>query len=169
MRLVQKEDLTLLGAAILPEAFDNMLTSKREKLILMVQRLAEIDKHDALFLLKNCYAIPKLTYLLRTVPCFTKPDILHTYDLVIKEALENILNTTLKEESCWIQSTLPVKLGGLGIRLASDIALPAYLSSVKASRSSTFALLSPEIQVEQNPFDMLCCFRGKKGKNSEII
>ena len=152
VRLVQKEDLTLLGAAILPEAFDNMLTSKREKLILMVQRLAEIDKHDALFLLKNCYAIPKLTYLLRTVPCFTKPDILHTYDLVIKEALEDILNTTLKEESSWIQSTLPVKFGGLGIRLASDIALPAYLSSVKASRSSTFALLSPEIQVEHNPF-----------------
>ena len=57
IRLIQKEDLTLLGAAVLPEAIENMLIAKREKLILMSQRLLEIDKHDALFLLKNCYSI----------------------------------------------------------------------------------------------------------------
>ena len=152
IRLIQKEDLTLLGAAVLPEAIENMLIAKREKLILMSQRLLEIDKHDALFLLKNCYSIPKLTYVLRTVPCFTRPDILQTYDLIIKEALENILNTSLKQDSCWIQSTLPVNLGGFGNRLASEIALPAYLSSVRASIGTTSSLLTPEIQQDRNAF-----------------
>ena len=102
--------------------------------------------------MKNCFAIPKLTYALRTAPCFTKPNILNSYDLVIKEALQSILNTSLSEEACWAQSTLPVKQGGLGIRLASDIALPAYLSSVCASRGITFSLLSQEIQEEENLF-----------------
>ena len=152
IRLIQKEDLTLLDAAVLPEAIENMLIAKREKLILMSQRLLEIDKHDALFLLKNCYSIPKLTYVLRTVPCFTRPDILQTYDLIIKEALENILNTSLKQDSCWIQSTLPVNLGGFGNRLASEIALPAYLSSVRASIGTTSSLLTPEIQQDRNAF-----------------
>ena len=85
--LIQKEDLTLLGTAILPDAIENMLIPKRDELSLMAKHLAEIDKHDALFLLKNCYPIPKLTYALRTAPCFTRPDILCTYDLVIKETL----------------------------------------------------------------------------------
>ena len=152
VRLISKEDLTLLGAAILPEAIDSMLIPKREKLKLMAQRLTQIDKHDALVLLKNCYAIPKLTYILRTVPCFKRLDILHTYDLVIKEALEGILNTSLKKESCWTQSTLPVNLGGFGIHLASEIALPAYLSSVSASIGIAFSLLKSEIQQDPNEF-----------------
>ena len=63
--LVQMEKLTLLGAAILPEV--RMLVPKREKLTLMAKRLSDIDKYDALYLLKNCFAIPKLTYMLRTI------------------------------------------------------------------------------------------------------
>ena len=134
-----------------------MLIPKREKLKLMANRLKQIDKHDALFLLKNCYAIPKLTYILRTVPCFTRPDILQSYDIVIKEALEAILNTSLQQDLCWMQSTLPVNLGGLGIRLASEIALPAYLSSVHASIGVTLSLLKQEIHCDKNLyFDQGC-------------
>ena len=86
-----------------------MLEPKLEKLKLMAQRLSEVDKHDGLFLLKNCFSIPKLTYVLRSSPCFTRPNILNSYDLVIKGALQTILNTLLSDESCWQQCTLPVK------------------------------------------------------------
>ena len=72
--------------------------------------------------------------------------------MVIKEALEAILNTSLQQESCWFQSTSPGNLGGLGNRLAYEIALPAYLSSVQASLGATYSLLSPEIQQETNLF-----------------
>ena len=45
--------------------------------------------------------------------------------------LEKILNISLST-SCWEQSSLPVKFGGLGIRSAQDIALPALLSFLYA-------------------------------------
>jgi len=85
VKLLQNEDLTLLGAPILPEAIFSILNAKLESLNLMIERLTEIDAHEALFLLKNCFAIPKLTYFLRTAPCFMKKNILNNYDNSIKK------------------------------------------------------------------------------------
>ena len=68
------------------------------------------------------------------------------------EALQTILNTSLSEESSWKHCALPVKQGGLGIRLASEITLPAYLSSVRASKGTTFSIICQEIQQEKTPF-----------------
>ena len=127
----------------------------------MAEHLSVIEKHDALFLLKNCFAIPKLTYVLHTVPCFIKSSILNSYDLVIKEALQTILNTNCSDDSCWQQCTLPIKQGGLGVRFASEVALPAYLSSVSASRGVTFSLLKEEIQQESNHFYNQGCVEWK--------
>ena len=64
MKLVEKENLTLLGAPIFPEAIDNVLEAKLENLKLMPSRLTQIDNHQALFLLRNCFGMPKLTYFL---------------------------------------------------------------------------------------------------------
>lgn len=80
VKLVEKEDLMLLGAPIFPEALGSVLESKLDNLELMAQRLKEIDSHTALFLLKNCFAMPKLTYLLRASPSFIKNDVLNRYD-----------------------------------------------------------------------------------------
>ena len=41
---------------------------------------------------------------------------------------------------------MPVKLGGLGLRAAADIALPAYLSSTAASSALVSSILSAEAQ-----------------------
>ena len=60
IKLINKEELTLLGAPILPEAIVGALNPKLESLELMARRLEEIDKHDALFLLRQCFAIPKM-------------------------------------------------------------------------------------------------------------
>ena len=81
----------------------------------MTQRLSELRKNDGLFLLKNCAAIPKLTYPLCTAPCFMLPKILDSYDSVIKGALQTILNKSLSEDLFWKQCMLPVKQGGLGV------------------------------------------------------
>ena len=90
--VVPKEKSTILGTAILPEAIEDMLKPKLDKLKLMAQHLSEIEKHDGLYILKNCFEIPKLIYALRTGPCFLKSNILNSYDAVIKEALQTILN-----------------------------------------------------------------------------
>jgi hypothetical protein len=144
VKLLTKNNLTLLGAPIFPEAIESILQPKLEKLILMANRLKEIDAHDALFLLRNCFSMPKLTYNLRTSPCFLKSEILNKYDSIIKESLQEILNVKL-DEKAWDQSTLPIKLGGLGIKLASEVALPAYLSSVYSSKSVVKSLLPESI------------------------
>ena len=47
------------------------------------------------------------------------------------DALKAILNVDL-DDVIWKQATLPVSSGGLGVRLATDLALPAFLSSVSA-------------------------------------
>ena len=89
---------------------------------------APLDAHEALFLLRNCFAIPMLTYVLRAAASFTSP-VLEQYDLEIQNTLKKILNVQLTTR-LWKQCSLPVKFGGLGIRSAKDVALPAFLSSM---------------------------------------
>ena len=81
--------------------------------------------------MKNCFSLPKLQYILRCAPCY-KSQILQRYDNSIRETLQLILNIELSD-SAWNQATLPVKNGGIGIRLAKQVALPAYLSSIASS------------------------------------
>ena len=46
-------------------------------------------------------------------------------------------------QDSWTQATLPVGLGGLGLRRAADVALPAYLSSMAAASHLTLSILTP--------------------------
>ena len=65
--------------------------------------------------------------------------------------LENILNVKLESES-WAQSTLPVSKGGLGVRYASDIALPAFLSSAHGATLGANAFLPEQIATGEYRF-----------------
>ena len=81
----------------------------------MIKQLDQLDKQDSVFLLRHCFAIPKLMYTLRIAPCYRQDEVLQKYDRVIQEGLEGILNAELKGRS-WQQCILPVRKGGLGIR-----------------------------------------------------
>jgi hypothetical protein len=83
--------------------------------------------------------MPKLLYALRCAPCDNSA-VLSQYDTVIKQTLPVILNID-KTESVWSQATLPISSGGPGVRLASDLALPTFLSSVAGSCSLMLRLL----------------------------
>jgi len=62
--------MLLLGApAIKGKAQDTAIRQKIEELDRAVQRLSLLRAHDALSLLKNSLAMPKLLYLLRTTDC----------------------------------------------------------------------------------------------------
>ena len=147
IRILSDQDLTLLGAPILEASGNTVLLAKLEDLSRMTQRLEDIDAHDALFLLKNVYAIPKMTYFLRCAPCFKHGETLQQYDEKLRQCLQKILNVQLEDEA-WEQCSLPVAKGGLGIRKASDIALPAFLSSSNGARTTVEKLL-PEYVYEQ--------------------
>ena len=98
----------------------------------MAERLKSLSAHDALFLLRQCFAIPKVMYFLRTSTAFRNSVWCEEFDETLRKSLQRILNVDL-EGSVWEQCSLPINLGGLGIRKVSDVAGVAYLSSVCAT------------------------------------
>jgi hypothetical protein len=92
--------------------------------------LTTLHAHDAFYLLIHSFSMPKLLFTLRSAPCFAY-DLLGQYDSVIQASVMSLLNIDLNASSFALkQAALPVSVGGLGIRMAMDSALPAFLSSV---------------------------------------
>ena len=65
-RQVRVTDLTLLGAPLGDQAMTDILQNKNSELTTMESRLEWISAHHALYLLRNCFSLPKLLYILRT-------------------------------------------------------------------------------------------------------
>ena len=127
MQLVATEDLTLLGVPLFAKGIDQELSSRFCDLKLVCSRLQCLDHHDALFLLRNAFFLPKLLYILRAFPCHGN-QLLKELDLCMKDCLEKITNCRFDLQTS-TQVSLPVKLGGLGIRRSEDISLPAFIAS----------------------------------------
>ena len=66
-----------------------------------------------------------------------------------------ILNVVLTDD-VWSQVTLPVSSGGLGVRLATDLALPAFLSSVNGAADLTMKLLPSRLHEVSGDRDPVC-------------
>ena len=113
-----------------------------------VKQVNLLHPHDAFYLLKHVYGAAKLTYSLRTIPSYGNP-ILDEYDALTRSALNVILGTTLSD-SDWDKASLPGRLGGMGIRKTTTLALPAYLSSIHATAELTTRLL-PELPWDTDP------------------
>jgi len=140
VRHVPCREAMLLGAPIGDKSsIDNALSDRLSVFKRLADRLQTLNAHDALFLLKNCFSTPKILYTLRCAPCYDST-VLQDYDNVIKYTLNVILNIEMTE-AVWNQATLPVSSGGLGVRLATDLALPAFLSSVAGSSGLVQQLL----------------------------
>ena len=110
--------------------------------LLAANRLTTLDAHDALLLLENSSSTPKLLYTLRCATCYKSDilSILSEYNNAIRCTLKVVLNMDLTD-TAWSQATLPVSSGGLGIRLATDLALSAFLSSVNGAVELTQRLV----------------------------
>ena len=140
--VVQKEEAYLLGAPLLPgHAVDMTLTQKCDDLRLAMARLKLLQSHDALVILRNSLSLPKLLYLLRTSAC-TGNILLQTFDDILKEGLSGFLNVSISDEN-WLQASLPVSHGGLGIRSAVQLASSAFLASA-AGVTLYLSLILPE-------------------------
>ena len=120
------------------------IRDKTALLQVMGERLKYLCTHDSRLLLHNTFAIPKLMCLLRTSPCFLSPSF-HLYDNELQNMLSSITNTLL-DDRAWLQASLPVKYGSLGIRSAVHLAPSAYLASFVGCRELTFTILSPRFQ-----------------------
>ena len=114
---VQRDTAALLGAPLTSAALSLLLQFKTSVLKHMVTCLRLLDAHDTVYLLCNCFTIPKLLYLFCTSPTWRANEDLMTFDTILKSALQEICNIQL-DTFMWSQATLPTSQGGLGIRQA---------------------------------------------------
>ena len=68
------------------------------------------------------------------LPCHHHPEFLAEYDEVLLSTTDALCNIHFDDNS-WSQAKLPVRYGGLDLRTAADLALPAFLSSRALSNS----------------------------------
>ena len=141
VRVVRDVDCSLLGAPILSDGIAGALVEKKQNLERMISKLEAVDNHQAFVLLRNAFAIPKLQYILRASPAFTCVEQLRRFDDTLRDALESVTNVSMDNDS-WAQASLPVGLGGLGCRRGEDVALPAFISSVRSAGPLVEAILS---------------------------
>ena len=109
----------------------------------MAEIFSLLDRHTANFLVKNCFSMTKLMYLLRRSLTFQHSDLLADFDDCLKSCATDICNISF-DDIGWIQATLPIRLGSIGLRRASDLALPAYLASISASQSLIYEITQPD-------------------------
>ena len=131
MKYVHPNDTSLLGSPIIIGDLSSINRAIKERLdILKIigKRLSKFSTQDALTLLKHAFAIPKVLYILRTAPSFLSP-ILKDFDSYLRSLLSEVINVDLSDDLAWLQASLPVRAGGIGIRSAVQLAPSTYLAS----------------------------------------
>ena len=139
---VQRDNLTLLGAALGAQSLESLLNHHTEQLKRFQNNLMQLHSHDAFYLLKHCLSIPTLLFSLRTSPCFASVHTLHTLDRCLQDTVSAVLNVSIGKYE-WVQASLPAKMGGLGIPSPCVIAGAAFISSFKSSQTLASTLAGP--------------------------
>ena len=100
-----------------------------------MDRVSRLSAQDALLLLRVSFSAPRVQHLLRCSPSVDNPA-LDLFDGHLRSALSRITNTSLSDTQ-WLQASLPIKHGGLGIRQVRSLALPAFWLQPRAPRISS--------------------------------
>ena len=135
LNLVKKrEPLTLLRCPL--GGVKNVEFLIHKIINLLVKLKSDLVHHqscDTFSLLRNIYSLYDMKYILSCAPCFLAHNVLQEFDEVQCSILSHIINTPIQcSDPAWIQATLPVKYGGLGVRSAVTLARCAFLASASA-------------------------------------
>ncbi|KAL1448357.1 hypothetical protein WDU94_014016 [Cyamophila willieti] len=152
LKVVSIEELTLLGAPLSNESFENHVQTKIVSVGNLLNRCTSLSSHVAYTLIKYCLYVPKFNFLLRTSPFWKFPNIVSKLDEQLISTLEKVLNIQL-EGNTLIQACLPINVGGLGVRLIKDICLPGFLSSACGASSLVSSILHKQGTVKVTLYD----------------
>jgi len=103
---------------------DTALANRCTELNTAVGRLSSLSAHDALILLKASFSAPKMMHTMRCSPCANHPALVE-YDNLVRKVICAITNLDLSDLQ-WLQASLPVKEGGLGVRRVTSLAPSAF-------------------------------------------
>ncbi|XP_029657562.1 uncharacterized protein LOC115231754 [Octopus sinensis] len=148
LRITALADLVILGSPISDKGIAKAIVSQRDKIAPLCDRLRLFGSHLGLFLLKNFLFIPRLTFLLRTSPCFRSRQELLDLDDAVTSSLQLLLNTLFTDVGR-TRAALPLRFGGLGVRSCADLALPCYLSSMSASGNFVRSVLINSLELDE--------------------
>ena len=130
----------LLGAPLSAgPAMDSILEAKCRDLERALARMHLLSSQDALLILRVAFGSCRLLYVMRASNCVDHPT-LNEFDLLLHKGLSRITNCDISE-SAWLQASLPISAGGLGIRSVSMLAPSAFLASAAATRDLQDAIL----------------------------
>jgi len=148
-QVVEPAMASLLGSSTGDvSSVSDVLRSKTNMLKEMGDRLKKLSAHDAVLLLQHSFAHPKLLYNVWTSPS----PVLQEYDWLLKSIVEQITNVPFNDnDPAWTQATLPVKMGGLGIQSAVQLAPSAFLASAAASSDLVYHIVPPQLQGSPMP------------------
>ena len=82
---------------------------------------------------RRCLDVSKASYTLRCNGDLVPTSLLQRFDAGLRSGTEETLYRQLTDEG-WLQATLGVDAGGLGLRDATSIVLPAFLASRTTAR-----------------------------------
>src|SRR6218665_913023 len=122
------------------------LTARTVELRRMLDRLTDLATHDALILLRYSVSATRLLHTLRCCPCADHPE-LTQYDVELGSGLSMIINLPLTDKA-WIEASLQIKRGGLGIRSVTSLALPAFLASAASTDSLQAIMLGDAVSTK---------------------
>ena len=143
------------------EGIGYSIKQKADKLELMGERLRVMQSQDALLLLHHSFAIPKMLYVLRTAPCFLSSE-LEMFDNMLRNIFSSIVNVSMASEPAWLQASLPVRAGGVGIRRTVQLAPSAFLASAAGCSELIHNILPPRLHNISDPHTeaALACWSG---------
>jgi len=162
------DNADLLGApVIVGTAMDRALSNRCDDLSRAVSRLQLIPAHDALILLKASFSAPKLLHTLRASPCSGHPE-LERFDGLLRNCVCSIFNTDMTDLQ-WIQASLPVRNGGLGIRRVSSLAPSAFLASAAGTRDLQAKILRNCLTPIDSAVDLVLALWSAKYDQSGVL
>jgi len=130
---------------------DDNLNKRCGDLERAISRLELISAHDGLVLLRASFSAPSLQHTLRASPCCDHES-LEKFDILLRTALCKICNVTLSDDQ-WLQASLPVRSGGLGIRRVASLATSAFLASAVSTRDLQNEILHDNTQIPDGNLD----------------
>lgn len=145
IKVITENNLTILGVPVFEEALPKFVEDKLSQMNNASEILFELPSHLAYQILKYCFYAPKFIYMSRCSLIWKFPSLYYTLDHKFKKIVETIFNTKFSEVS-WSQATLPICLGGLGLRTINQVSLPAFLSSCFSTTDLIGNIINPSQQ-----------------------
>ena len=163
------DGIVVLGA---PIGYNTFIQEKIQSRVSQVQNVVELlplvrDPHSELVLLRSCLSLPKICFLLRAIDTTSFQEQLQAFDNIIRGALCRLLGTAVSDMQ-WAQASLPVAMGGLGLRSAVDHAPGAYAVSFLAAQPLLDGLLGEDEEEPQLPQSVLDQITARTGEDTTV-